>query len=64
MEDDSETVIEIVVRSVGLRRGVDRELAGWKQDTGFCSLEELEALRPCFTTLGVSVNDVQKVSVL
>jgi hypothetical protein len=62
MADDSETVVEVVMRSVGLRKGVDRELSGWKQHTGACSLEALVALRPCFVKQGPSSNDVQRAS--
>jgi hypothetical protein len=62
-DDDSETVVEVVVRSTGLRKVVDRELSGWKQDIGACSLGALVSLRPCFVTQGPSSNDVQRVSV-
>jgi hypothetical protein len=63
MEDESETVVEVVVRSIGLRKAVDRELSGWKQDIGACSLGALASLRLCFVTQGPSSNDVQRVSV-
>ena len=51
---DGETVLEIVVRSTGLRKGVERELEGWKEGVGSCHLNQLESLASCFAAHGPS----------
>jgi len=61
MTDDSETVVEVVVRSMGSRKGVDRELAGWRESTGACRLEELTSLMPCFVKQDPPLEDVRQV---
>lgn len=46
--NQEETVVEVVVRSPGLRKSVERSLDGWRDGKGTCALQELESLRECF----------------
>ncbi|EPQ60772.1 hypothetical protein GLOTRDRAFT_124520 [Gloeophyllum trabeum ATCC 11539] len=50
-EGEGEAVVEVVVRSAGGRRGVERVLEGWKSGAA-CSLAEMDSLRRVFARKG------------
>lgn len=62
-----ETVMEVVVRAVGLRKSVERSLEGWIDGLGPCTLEGLPSLSECFGFTGSAlpvVSSDTKVSFL
>jgi hypothetical protein len=48
-----ETVMEVVVRPLGMRKSVERSLEGWIDGKGVCKLEDLQSLRECFAGSGL-----------